>query len=169
MTSKQQINDNPSKSSKNTVVDVVKNLINNYPENKQKSVVIAALKAAQLKNKGYLNADSIQEVANILKMSEIEVQEVATFYENFNHAPVGKFQIRFCHNISCMLNGADDLITYLEEKLDIKVGQVTKDKRFSLKKVECLGACVGAPMMQIDDKYYENLTPAKLDDILGNL
>jgi NADH-quinone oxidoreductase subunit E len=169
MTSKQQINDNPSKSSKNTVVDVVKNLINNYPENKQKSVVIAALKAVQLKNKGYLNADSIQEVANILKMSEIEVQEVATFYENFNHAPVGKFQIRFCHNISCMLNGADDLITYLEEKLDIKVGQVTKDKRFSLKKVECLGACVGAPMMQIDDKYYENLTPAKLDDILGNL
>ena len=132
-------------------------------------MVIEALKIAQNKNKGYLSIESIVEVANTLKMQVIEVQEVATFYENFNHSPVGKFQIRFCHNISCMLNGADDLIAFLEKKLAIKVGGVTKDKRFSLKKVECLGACVGAPMMQIGDNYYENLSKDKLDKILDSL
>jgi NADH-quinone oxidoreductase subunit E len=166
---KQQISDKLGQGNKKNILEKINHLIKKYPQDKQKSVVIEALKLVQAKNKGFLNAESIQEVANIVKMSEIEVQEVATFYENFNHAPVGKFQIRFCHNISCMLNGADDLITYLEEKLDIKVGQVTKDKKFSLKKVECLGACVGAPMMQIGDEYYENLTKNKLDDILDNL
>ncbi len=166
---KQQIADSLTHKNPPSNINELAPLIKKYPEGKQKSVVIEALKIAQNKNKGYLSIESIVEVANTLKMQVIEVQEVATFYENFNHSPVGKFQIRFCHNISCMLNGADDLIKFLEKKLEIKVGGVTKNKRFSLKKVECLGACVGAPMMQIGDNYYENLSKDKLDKILDNL
>lgn len=140
-----------------------------YPEGKQSSAVMEALKIVQAENKNCLNSEAIQAVADYLDMPSIAVAEVATFYENYNHKPVGKHVIRFCHNISCMLNGADDLIAYLEEKHDVKVGKVTKDGRFSIKKVECLGACVGAPMLQIDDIYHENLTEQKLDDILYDL
>ena len=102
-------------------------------------------------------------------MPTISVQEVATFYENYNNKPVGKNVIRFCHNISCMLNGSDELISYLEEKLDVKTGEISKDGLVSVKKVECLGACVGGPMCQIGDQYYENLTKKRIDEILDGL
>ncbi|SFV63289.1 NADH-ubiquinone oxidoreductase chain E [hydrothermal vent metagenome] len=143
--------------------------IEKYPSEQKQSAVMESLKIVQEENKGFLDEKQIKSVAKYLEMPEVKVQEVATFYENYNHKKVGKFQIRFCHNISCMLNGADDLISYLENKLDIKVGDVTRDGRFSLKKVECLGSCVGAPMMQIGGTYYENLTTDKLDEILDNL
>jgi NADH-quinone oxidoreductase subunit E len=140
-----------------------------YPEGRQSSAVMEALKIVQAENGGSLANDLIKAVAEYLDMPRISVQEVATFYENYNHQPVGKNVIRFCHNISCMLNGADDLISYLETKLAVKTGEASKDGLVSVKKVECLGACVGAPMCQIGDKYYENLTEQRIDEILDSL
>ncbi len=140
-----------------------------YPEGRQSSAVMEALKIVQAENENLLTAEAIQAVADYLDMPGIAAAEVATFYENYNHKPVGKHVIRFCHNISCMLNGADDLIAYLAKKHNVKVGEVSADGRFSIKKVECLGACVGAPMLQINDIYHENLTEQKLDEILYNL
>ena len=140
-----------------------------YPEGRQSSAVMQALTIVQKENGGSLTNDLIQAVSNYLEMPAISVQEVATFYENYNNKPVGKHVIRFCHNISCMLNGADDLISYLETKLGVKTGEARKDGLVSVKKVECLGACVGAPMCQIGDKYFENLTEQRIDEILDGL
>ena len=140
-----------------------------YPEGKQSSAVMQALTIVQKENNGSLTNELIQSVANYLEMPTISVQEVATFYENYNNKPVGKHVIRFCHNISCMLNGSDELISYLEEKLDVKTGEISKDGLVSVKKVECLAACVGGPMCQIGDQYYEHLTKEKLDNILEDL
>jgi len=143
--------------------------VSKYPKGCESSAVMQALTIVQKENSGSLNSDLIYAVADYLKMPAISVQEVATFYENYNHKPVGKHVVRFCHNISCMLNGSDDLISYLEDKLEVKTGEVTKDGLVSVKKVECLGACVGGPMCQIGDQYYENLTTDKLDKILEEL
>ena len=140
-----------------------------YPAGYQSSAVMEALKIVQAENDGSLTSGLIQAVADYLEMPVISAYEVATFYENYNHKPVGKHVIRFCHNISCMLNGADDLISYLETKTGVKTGEVSEDGLVSVKKVECLGACVGAPMFQIGDQYYENLTQQKIDEILGGL
>ena len=140
-----------------------------YPKDRRSSAVMQALKIVQAENKNRLSADTIQAVADYLEMPGIAAQEVATFYENYNHRKVGKHVIRFCHNISCMLNGADDLIVHLENKLGVKTGEVTPDGLISAKKVECLGACVGAPMFQINDEYFENLTVDKIDQIVDNL
>ena len=143
--------------------------VEKYPEGRQSSAVMEALKFVQVENDNRLTADTIQAVADYLDMPGIAAAEVATFYENYNHNPVGKHTIRFCHNISCMLNGADDLIVHLEKKLGVKTGEVTKDGLINVKKVECLGACVGAPMFQIGDQYYENLTTDKIDEIVDGL
>ncbi len=143
--------------------------IEKYPQGKQSSAVMEALKIVQAENNNQLTHDNIQAVADYLDMPGIAAAEVATFYENYNHKPMGKHVIRFCHNISCMLNGADDLIAHLETKLGVKTGEVTKDGLVSVKKVECLGACVGAPMFQIGDQYYENLTIEKIDEIVDGL
>lgn len=140
-----------------------------YPKDRQSSAVMQALKIVQAENENRLSADTIQAVADYLDMPGIAAQEVATFYENYNHRKVGKHVIRFCHNISCMLSGADDLIVHLENKLGVKTGEVTPDGLISAKKVECLGACVGAPMFQINDEYFENLTADKIDQIVDNL
>ena len=143
--------------------------IKKYPDGQQSSAVMEALRIVQVENGNSLNAEAIQAVADYLDMPGIAAQEVATFYENYNHKPAGKHTIRICHNISCMLNGADSLVGYLEKKLGVKTGEVTEDGLVNVKKVECLGACVGAPMFQIGDKYYENLTEQKIDDIVDNL
>ena len=140
-----------------------------YPEGKQSSAVMQALTIVQNENGGSLTNDLIKVVADYLEMPAISVQEVATFYENYNNMPLGKHVIRFCHNISCMLNGSDELISYLEETLDVKTGEISKDGLVSVKRVECLGACVGGPMCQIGDQYYENLTKKRIDEILDGL
>ena len=140
-----------------------------YPAERKSSAVMEALKIVQAENNGSLTGDLVQAVADYLEMPGISAQEVATFYENYNHKPVGKHVIRFCHNISCMLNGADELISYLETKTGVKTGEVSQDGLVSVKKVECLGACIGAPMCQIGDQYHENLTPQKIDEILESL
>lgn len=141
-----------------------------YPDSQKQSAVMEALRLAQLQNNNVLNSDVIKEIADYLQMPVIKVMEVASFYENYNFdIKEHQYQIRICHNISCMLNGGDDLIEYLEQKLKVQNGEITSDGKFQLKKVECLGACVGSPMMQIGDNYYENLTTEKLDEILESL
>ena len=143
--------------------------VSKYPEGRESSAVMQALTIVQKENGGSLNSELINDVAEYLEMPAISVQEVATFYENYNHKPVGKHVLRFCHNISCMLNGSDELLSYLEDKLGVKTGEVSKDGLVSVKKVECLGACVGGPMCQIGDQYHEHLTKDKLDNILEDL
>ena len=140
-----------------------------YPVERKSSAVMEALKIVQAENGGSLTNELTQDVADYLDMPGISAQEVATFYENYNHKPVGKHVIRFCHNISCMLNGSDELISYLETKLGVKTGEISENGLVSVKKVECLGACVGAPMCQIGDQYHENLTQKKIDEILESL
>lgn len=140
-----------------------------YPDDQKQSAVIAALRIVQEVNGGHLTQDLMDQVASYLEMTPISVYEVATFYSNFEHKPVGRHKICLCTNISCMLRGSDELLDYLQKKLGVGVGEVTPDGKFSIKKVECLGACGGAPMMQVGKVYYEDLTENRLDDILDNL
>jgi len=140
-----------------------------YPEGKQSSAVMFALKLAQDQNGGWLTTEFMDAVADYLSMDKIAVYEVATFYSMYEHKPVGKHKICVCTNISCMVCGSSKVVKHLEEKLSIKMGQTTTDNRITLKEVECLGACVGAPMMQIGENYYEHLTPEKIDEILDGL
>jgi NADH-quinone oxidoreductase subunit E len=140
-----------------------------YPDDQKQSAVIAALRIIQETQGGHLTKELMDQVAEYLEMTPISVYEVATFYSNFEHKPVGKHKICLCTNISCMLRGSDELLDYLEKKLNVKVGEVTPDGKFSIKKVECLGACGGAPMMQIGKVFYEDLTEARVDEILDNL
>jgi NADH-quinone oxidoreductase subunit E len=140
-----------------------------FPDNEKQSAVIAALTLVQEENQGYLTTDLMKAVAAYLKMPAIAVFEVATFYSLFELNPVGKYKICVCTNISCMLSDSDKIVTHLKNKLGIGFGETTPDNRFTLKEVECLAACGGAPAMQIGPHYYENLTPEKIDQILENL
>ncbi len=140
-----------------------------YPADKKQSAVMSALRIAQDQNGGYLTEDLIDAVAEYLQMESIAVYEVASFYSMYELKPVGKHKICVCTNISCMLNGSDKIVEHLQNKLKVKFGEITDDGKFSLKEVECLGACVNAPMFQIGEKYYEKLTPEKIDKILDSL
>lgn len=141
-----------------------------FPEGRQRSAVIGALQAAQHENQGYLTKDLMDAVAEYLSLPPIQIYEVATFYSMFETKPVGRHCISVCTNISCMLCGSDQIVTYLEEKLGTKLGESTKDGKFYLKREEeCLAACCGAPMMMVDHVYHENLTPRKIDEILDAL
>lgn len=140
-----------------------------YPADQKQSAVMAALRIVQDQNGGWLTVELMDAVADYLEMDKIHVYEVATFYSMYEHKPVGKHKICVCTNISCMSCGSGDIVEHLEEKLNIKLGETTEDNQFSLKEVECLGACSGAPMFQISENYYENLTPEKIDEILDSL
>ena len=141
-----------------------------YPPDQRQSAVLAALREAQHENSGYLTRELMDAVAEYIDMPEVAVYEVATFYSMFELQPVGRHSISVCTNISCMLRGSDDILAYIEAKLGIKLGESTPDGKFFLKREEeCLAACCGAPMMQVDHVYYENLTPEKVDKILDNL
>ena len=141
-----------------------------FPEGRQRSAVIGALQAAQHENQGYLTKDLMDAVAEYLSLPPIQVYEIATFYSMFETKPVGRHCISVCTNISCMLCGSDQIVTYLEKKLGTKLGDSTKDGKFYLKREEeCLAACCGAPMMMVDHIYHENLTPRKIDEILDEL
>ena len=145
----------------------VERIINFYPEGKQKSAVIPVLHLAQQEFGGWLSADTMDYVASLLKLEPIEVYEVATFYSMYNLKPVGKYLFEVCHTGPCMLNGSDDIIKYIYDKLEIKPGETTTDGLFTLKTVECLGACGYAPMMQIGKNYREHLTREKVDAIIN--
>ncbi len=140
-----------------------------YPVDQRQSAVMAALRIAQEQNGGWLNRALIEAVADYLGMSPIEVEEVATFYSMYELKPVGRHKICVCTNISCLLRGSDEVVAHLEQRLGIRMGETTADGRFTLKEVECLGACVNAPMFQIGRDYHENLTPERIDAILDRL
>lgn len=140
-----------------------------YPEEQRRSAVMSALRIVQDQNGGYLTNDLIESVAEYLRMQPIAVYEIATFYSMYDLKPVGKHKISVCTNISCMLRDSDSIMSHLQQKLGIKPGETSADGRFTLKEVECMGACVRAPMMQIGHDYYENLTPEKVDRILEEL
>lgn len=136
-----------------------------YPADQKQSAVMAALRVVQEQH-GYLTEALMDAVAQYLQMPAIAVYEVATFYTMYEHQPVGKHMINVCTNISCQLRGSKEVVRHIENKLDIKLGETTNDGCFTLRSVECLGACVNAPMLQIDKDYHENLTPEKIDDVL---
>ena len=141
-----------------------------FPEGRQRSAIIGALQAVQHENKGYLTPALMDAVADYLDLPKIQVYEVATFYSMFETEPVGRHCVSVCTNISCMLRGSDEIVEHLENKFGIKVGESTPDGKIFLKREEeCLAACCGAPMMMVDHVYHQNLTPAKIDEILEAL
>ena len=141
-----------------------------FPAGRQRSACIAALRAAQEQNQGYLTADLMDAVAEHLKLPPIQVYEVASFYSMLEIHPCGRHHVSICTNISCMLNGAEALVAHAERKLGIKLNESTPDGRIFLKREqECLAACNGAPMLMVDHVFHENLTPEKLDKILDEL
>lgn len=139
-----------------------------YPAEHRASAVMAALRIAQEEH-GWLSEPVMDFVAGLLGMQPIQVYEVATFYSMYELRPVGRHKISVCTNISCMLCGSDDIVRYLEEKLGIRLGETTPDGRITLREVECLAACGGAPACIVGKTYHENLTPEKIDVILAGL
>ena len=142
-------------------------LVSRYPEGKQKSALIPVLHLAQQEFGGWLSSETMDYVASLLQLKPIEVYEVATFYSMFNLQPVGKYMFEVCQTGPCMLNGSDDIVQYVYDKLGIRPGETTADGLFTLKTVECLGACGYAPMMQMGKHYREHLTKEKVDAIIA--
>lgn len=140
-----------------------------YPPDKKRSSVFEALRLVQEENKGSLTTDLMDAVADHLGLPKIEVYEVATFYTLYNLNPVGKNTINLCTNLSCSLCDSEKILSHLKNRLGIDLHQTTPDGKFTLREVECLGACINAPVMQIGKTYYENLTPEKVDEILAEL
>jgi NADH-quinone oxidoreductase subunit E len=141
-----------------------------FPPDQKQSAVLAALREVQHENGGYLTTALMDAVAEYLEMPPISVYEVGSFYSMFELKPVGRHTVSVCNNISCMLRGGDELLAHIEKKLGIRVGESTPDGRIYLKpEEECLAACCGAPMMQVDHVYYEHLTLEKADEILDGL
>ena len=141
-----------------------------YPQDQRRSGVIGALHAAQEQNGGWLSQEIMQAVGQYLEIPAIWVYEAASFYSMFFTEPCGKHKVSICTNISCMLNGAEQIVEYAEEKLGIKLGETTSDGRITLvREEECVAACVGAPVMLIDGHYHENLSNDKIDTLLSQL
>jgi len=151
--------------SKNSL-DKVAEIISRYPEGKQKSALLPVLHMAQDEFGGWLDLPVMDYVATLLNIEPIEVYEVASFYSMYNLKPVGKYMFEVCHTGPCMVSGSDSIIDYIKQKLNIGVGETTTDGMFTLKTVECLGACGYAPMMQLGKHYREHLTKAKVDSII---
>jgi NADH-quinone oxidoreductase subunit E len=144
--------------------------VGKFPEGRQRSAVISALHVVQHDNDGYLTIELMNAVADYLALPPVQVYEVAAFYSMFETKKVGRNCVAVCTNICCMVRGSDQILQHIENKLGIKEGGSTEDGRIYLKKEEeCLAACTGAPMMMVNHRYYENLTPAKVDEILDSL
>lgn len=144
----------------------VNEIIARYPQGKQKSALLPVLHLAQDEFGGWLDVPVMDYVASLLNIEPIEVYEVATFYSMYNLKPVGRYLFEVCHTGPCMINGSDEIIAYIKDKLNIGVGETTTDGMFTLKTVECLGACGYAPMMQLGKTYREHLTKEKVDQII---
>ena len=144
--------------------------IGRFPTGRHRSAVLSALRFTQEQNNGFLTPELMDGVAEYLRLPPIQVYEVASFYSMFETHPCGRHHVSICTNISCMLNGAEDLVKHCEKKLGIKLGESTSDGRIFLKKEEeCLAACTGAPMMMVDHVFHEYLTPEKVDKVLDEL
>lgn len=144
----------------------VNEIMARYPQGKHKSALIPLLHMAQEENNGWLSVEAMDYVAQLLSIKPIEVYEVATFYSMYNLKPVGRYMFEVCQTGPCMLNGSDNIIKYIYEKLGIKPGETSSDGMFTLKTVECLGACGYAPMMQLGKNFREHLTKEKVDAII---
>lgn len=140
-----------------------------YPPEQRRSGVFEALRLLQAKNNGSLSVELMDAAAEFLGIPKIAVYEVATFYSLYHLNPVGKHVIDVCTNISCSLNGAGEIAEHLKKRLNIDFNETTADGKFTLREVECLGACVAPPVCQIGHQYHEKLTPEKIDEILGSL
>ncbi|KAA3626434.1 MAG: NADH-quinone oxidoreductase subunit NuoE [Proteobacteria bacterium] len=143
--------------------------IDKYPAEQRQSAVMAALRVAQEQNGGWLTSDLMDAVAEYLQMPAIAVYEVATFYSMYELRPVGKTKLCLCTNISCQLRGSEEIVAHLKQRLGVEMGGTTEDGKITLKEVECLGACVNAPVMQVGREYHENLTPESIDAFLDGL
>ena len=146
---------------------LINRLIGQYPEGNQKSALLRVLHLAQAEF-GWLSTPVMDYVARILHIQPVEVYEVATFYSMYDTKPVGKVKMEVCRTGPCMIEGAEKIVAYIEKKLGIKDGETTADGRFTLKTVECLGACGYAPMMQVGEHYHEHLTEEKIDQFIAN-
>jgi NADH-quinone oxidoreductase subunit E len=144
----------------------VEKLVSYYPEGKHKSALLSVLHLAQQEFGGWLSVETMDYVASLLKLEPIEVYEVATFYSMYNLKPVGKYMFEVCQTGPCMLNGSDEIIQYIYDRLGIRPGETSADGLFTLKTVECLGACGYAPMMQLGKNYREHLTKEKIDKVI---
>jgi NADH-quinone oxidoreductase E subunit len=144
----------------------IRALMDRYPQ--KRSALIPALQLAQ-KEAGYVSYELVCEIAQLFSLAPNEVNEVASFYTMFYKKPVGKYVIQVCTNISCLICSAEQIMEHLTQRLGIRPGETTKDKKFTLMEVECLGSCGTSPVIQINDQYYEELTPEKVDRILESL
>lgn len=133
------------------------------------SAIIPALYVAQRENNGWVNVDVVRELSRVMSIPEARIEEVFTFYTMFNRKPVGKYHVQVCCNISCAVEGGRELAAALCKDLGVKFEEVTTDGRFTVSKVECLGSCGTAPMMQVNDKYYEKLTPESAMNLLRGM
>ena len=141
-----------------------------YPVDQKRSAVVPALFFVQNKNNGWLSNAAMNALADYLELPRIWIYEAATFYSMYNLKPIGKHKISICQNIPCFLRGSDEIVACVKKRLDIDFNETTSDGLFTLKSVECMAACGGAPMCQIDDQeYYENLTPEKIITIINKL
>ena len=149
---------------------LIDNVLKKFPKERSKSAIIESLLILQHHNSGYVTKEIMHELSVYLSVSEIDIYEVATFYTMINTKPIGKNIIAVCNNVSCMLRGSDKILTHIEKKLNIKVGESSTDNKFYLKdEIECLAACNGAPMMQVNHKNYENISIEQVDKIIENL
>lgn len=144
-------------------------ILKKYPSNKKQSAVIPLLELAQRQNSGYISQEIIEYVAKILDVHPIRVHEVASFYSMFNLKPVGKYHIQVCNSVPCCLNGSDKIIEQCKKELQIQEGETTEDGNFTLTEVECLGACINASVVRINDDYYENLDESGIRKIIKKL
>lgn len=152
------------------VCEEIDRWLKKFPADQRQSAVLAALREVQHENNGFLSTELMDAVAAYLDMPAIAVYEVGSFYSMFETGPVGRNCIAVCTNVSCMLRGSDRIVDHIEKKLNIKMGDSTRDGKYYLKREEeCLAACCGAPMMQVNHRYYENLTPDRVDEILERL
>ena len=147
----------------------IKEIIARYPEGKQQSAVMPLLDLAQRQHDNWIPTAAMVKIAEILDMPEIRVFEVATFYTMYNLEPVGKYLLQFCTTTPCMLCGSDEILERVKQKLGVGLDEMTPDGLFTIREVECLGACVNAPMVQINDDYYEDLTPEITEQLLDKL
>jgi len=147
----------------------VSDIIKKYPDSRQQSAVIPLLDLAQRQNSGWLSKTSIEKVAETLSMPYIRVLEVATFYSMFNLEPVGENFVQICRTTPCWLRGSDNLVKVAKEVSNTKLGETSDDNKFTIVEVECLGACCNAPMVQIDDDYYEDLDEDSFKKLLTDL
>jgi NADH-quinone oxidoreductase subunit E len=139
-----------------------------FPEGFESSLVLPCVRRIQ-EDRGYVADEDIEQLATYLGVPQIQIEEVLSFYTMFRRKPIGRWHLQFCRNVSCSMNGAESIVAHVERRLGLRPGQTTPDGRFTLSVVECLGSCGTAPMMMVNERYHENLTAAKVDELLEGL